>query len=202
MKSCSHSHVLHSVHELWTSTVDLDVHSFYPCLQHYNFTSIDETIHLHFQKTSLVIFLNWPMPSRLNIFGPSSRGISVHHYLYYLFTITHGLAKSINNLGILKHQLSTWPTQHIVQKFPNASCFVKDANPSMGFVFNQFPNLGTGGPKCNLQSRLCTWFSTWVMHKTQSRGERGSSYSKLHCWCLAIPLSYNDCSDGGNTQYQ
>ena len=30
--------------------------------------------------------------SRLNIFGPSSRGISVHYHLHYLFTITHGLS--------------------------------------------------------------------------------------------------------------
>ena len=30
--------------------------------------------------------------SRLNIFGLSSRGISVHYHLYYLFTITHGLS--------------------------------------------------------------------------------------------------------------
>ena len=34
----------------------------------------------------------------------------------------------------------------MVQKFPNISCFVRDISPKFGFVFNEFPNLGTEFP--------------------------------------------------------
>ena len=109
------------------------------------FTSIHKIL-LHFQKTSLMTLLpHFPDWTYLDHLQEASQYITICTTCLPLLMVL-----VCKYHFVLKHQLSTWPTQHLVQKFPNASCFVRDTSPTIGLVFNQFPNLGTGGPKWNL----------------------------------------------------
>ena len=141
-----------------------------------NFTSIDETT-LTFSED-----ITGDIPELAHAFQTEHYKAHLDHLheASQYITICTTCLPLLMVLVCKKHQqswhfeASTFNLTHtrFSSKVSQCLVFCQGWQSKYAFVFNQFSNLGTGGPKWNFQSRLCTWFSTWVMDKTQSRRER------------------------------
>ena len=143
--------------------------SFYPCLQH--------LLHLHTQNYTYIFrrhhwwhswigprFPDWTLQGP---FEPSQ-------YITICTTCLPVLMVVISStIFVLKHQLSTWPTQHImVQKFPNVSCFVRDISPSLGLFLMSSLTLVLNS---QMKSLVMVMYMILYLSNTQGiikRGER------------------------------